>query len=67
MTPPSPYMDSLIKKVEVLLTQLKPILPDDQIQIIFATILSELTLFLTTRFETLLPQTIPLVGRERWR
>ena len=67
MTPPSPYMDSLIKKVEVLLTQLKPILPDDQIQTIFATILSELTLFLTTRFETLLPQTIPLVGREGWR
>lgn len=30
---PSPYMDTLIKKVEVLLSQLKPILPDDQIQV----------------------------------
>ena len=29
--PPSPYMDQLIKKIEVLLSQLKPILPDDQI------------------------------------
>ena len=26
-------MDTLIKKVEVLLSQLKPILPDDQIQV----------------------------------
>ena len=31
--PPSPYMDQLIKKIEVLLSQLKPILPDDQIQV----------------------------------
>lgn len=30
---PSAYMDTLIKKVEVLLSQLKPILPDDQIQV----------------------------------
>ena len=33
MPSPSPYMDTLIKKVEVLLSQLKPILPDDQIQV----------------------------------
>lgn len=30
---PSPYMDQLIKKIEVLLSQLKPILPEDQIQV----------------------------------
>ena len=30
---PSPYMDQLIKKIEVLLTQLKPILPENQIQV----------------------------------
>lgn len=32
---PSPYMDQLIKKVEVLLSQLKPILPENQIQVPF--------------------------------
>ncbi len=58
-------MDNLIKKIEVLLSQLKPILPDDQIQTIFATILTELTLFLTNRFETLQPQDLPLSARER--
>lgn len=58
-------MDYLIKKTEVLLSQLKPILPDDQVQIIFATTLTELTFFLTNRFETLQPQDLPLSARER--
>lgn len=30
---PSAYMDGLIKKIEVLLSQLKPILPESQIQV----------------------------------
>lgn len=72
---PSAYMDTLIKKVEVLLSQLKPILPDDQIQVsevddgdvqlIFGSILSELTLFFISRFESINPNEVPLIGRER--
>ena len=68
-------MDTLIKKVEVLLSQLKPILPDDQIQVsevwlsewqlIFGSILSELTLFFISRFESINPSDVPLLGRER--
>lgn len=75
MPSPSPYMDTLIKKVEVLLSQLKPILPDDQIQVsevwlsewqlIFGSILSELTLFFISRFEAINPSDVPLLGRER--
>lgn len=75
MPSPSPYMDTLIKKVEVLLSQLKPILPDDQIQVsevslsewqlIFGSILSELTLFFISRFEAINPNDVPLRGRER--
>lgn len=68
-------MDTLVKKVEVLLSQLKPILPDDQIQVrevcdvetqlIFGSILSELTLFFISRFESVNPSEVPLIGRER--
>ena len=75
MPSPSPYMDTLIKKVEVLFSQLKPILPDDQIQVsevslsewqlIFGSILSELTLFFISRFESINPSDVPLLGRER--
>ena len=75
MPSPSAYMDTLVKKVEVLLSQLKPILPDDQIQVrevcdvetqlIFGSILSELTLFFISRFESVNPSEVPLIGRER--
>ena len=49
-------MDGLIKKIEVLLSQLKPILPDDQIQV--------LSVFLTnsiTPSSSLITSLIPLL------
>ena len=75
ITSPSPYMDQLIKKIEVLLTQLKPILPESQIQVgifgmteiqvIFGRILTQLSTFFISRFSTIEPQDIVLIGRER--
>ena len=75
ITSPSPYMDQLIKKIEVLLTQLKPILPESQIQVgilgmteiqvIFGRILTQLSTFFISRFSTIEPECIVLIGRER--
>ena len=75
ITSPSPYMDQLIKKIEVLLTQLKPILPESQIQVriygmteiqvIFGRILTQLSTFFISRFSTIEAQDIVLIGRER--